>query len=132
MQTKTVQEINDERYMENYLKHKNAGKITLEKNLAPRITKSAGYIPIEQQIRMQQEAGRTLEMLRAGEYDFQDGNYGFKTDPTRKLSFDLADASEMQRGVGRRLSEAKIREAERQKNQEKTPAETPAKKEETA
>lgn len=83
---------------------------TLEKNMGKRYTKSAGYIPIADQVRIMTDAGLNLEKLKGiGNYDFQDGAYTFETDPTRKQGMDLAEASQMQRENDKQIK-ASIRE----------------------
>jgi len=77
-------------------------KVNLEKNTGKRITKSAGYIPLATSIRMMEEAGIARDKLIQGIFDYgpEDKIAFGVTDPTRKPSFDLADASEtLKRGA---------------------------------
>lgn len=79
----------------------NSGEIIVEK---------AGYIPAKQQIMNLINAGKRLLDYRREQYDFSDPkevDNEFE-DPTRKGSFDLADASQITRSIEERAAMEKI------------------------
>lgn len=65
------------------------------------ITEQSGYLTPEQQINRMMAAGVNLQQFRRDQYDYPDGNVPDNAvpDPTQRLGFDLADASEMLKGV---------------------------------
>jgi len=80
-----------------------------EKNDDKKITETAGYIPKNIQIENMMIAGYNLGMARKERYDFEslkDVDEKF-TDPTRRWSYDPAEASRDGREANARLAEQK-------------------------
>lgn len=64
------------------------------------LVQTLGYIPKDKQIKMLIEAGKRIEAYR-GTYDFRKDVdiENVENDPTRQMAFDLADMSEIIRGL---------------------------------
>lgn len=73
------------------------------------ITEQSGFMTPEQQISRMMAAGVNLQDFRREMYDFPDGNVPDDAlpDPTQKLGFDLADASELLKVVSKGSRPAK-------------------------
>ena len=79
-------------------------------------TETAGYIPADKQIEMFIQAGRRLDQARKEQYDFAEGEEvpeDVVVDPTRSGSFDLADASQLGRALGKKAESARREKADK-------------------
>lgn len=93
---------------------------TLEKNGGKRITRSSGYVPINKQIEMLEDAGKAMEDFREGSYDYQDEDViQFTIDPTRAPNFDHADASEYKRKAEDYIKQQEIKANFKRRNLER-------------
>lgn len=95
-----------------------------EINKGKRMVEIAGYIPANKRIENIINAGQRLVLSRSEQYDFPDGNDDGSTDPTRKLDFDMAEASTLYNVAFDRIeqarkyaSEAKLKASEAQKKE---------------
>jgi len=96
-----------------------------EKNSGKSKTERGSYIPPNVQIERMFAAGRRLEALRSGLYDHPEGlkkGEDAEIDPTRHPSVDMADISELQRGLAKKLADQALLQKEISEMQKKAEA----------
>lgn len=103
-----------------------------ESNNGERMVEIAGYIPANKRIENIINAGQRLMNSRSEQYDFPDGKDDGSIDPTRRLDFDMAEASTLYNIASDRIeqavkiaSEAKLKASEALKKEASVEAEKP-------
>lgn len=77
-----------------------------ERNNGERLVEIAGYIPAVKRIENIINAGQRLVTARTEQYDFPDGKDDGSIDPTRRLDFDMAEASTLYNVAADRIEQA--------------------------